>query len=95
MIKIICDKNNCCVSCINKDLNHLHFILEAHPNICLSNIIRSIKSYTSFHIFFKYKNVLKKCLWKENAFWSDGYFICSIENVSNEKLIDYILNQKC
>ena len=77
------------------DLNHLHFILETHPNVCLSNIIRSIKSYTSFHIFSKYKTTLKKYLWKENTFWSDGYFICSIGNVSNDKLVEYILNQKC
>jgi putative transposase len=26
----------------------------------------------------------KKIFWKEQPFWSDGYFVCSIGNVSRE-----------
>ena len=36
---------------------------------------------------------LKKHFWKENTFWSDGYFACSIGNVSKEIIEKYIQEQ--
>ena len=41
----------------------------------------------------KYDNFLKQYFWKEHTFWTDGYFICSIGNVSEETLKNYIKNQ--
>jgi len=31
--------------------------------------------------------------WKERTFWSDGYFACSIRNVSKEIIQKYIQTQ--
>ncbi|MCM3800449.1 transposase, partial [Caldibacillus thermoamylovorans] len=31
--------------------------------------------------------------WKERAFWSDGYFSCSIGNVNKEIILKYIQEQ--
>lgn len=31
--------------------------------------------------------------WKEHTFWTDGYFACSVGNVSEEMLKRYIENQ--
>ena len=39
------------------------------------------------------KNELAKFFWKEIIFWSDGYFSCSIGNVSKETIEKYIQNQ--
>lgn len=36
---------------------------------------------------------LAKFFWKEKTFWSDGYFSCSIGNVSKETIEKYIQNQ--
>ena len=36
---------------------------------------------------------LAKFFWKEKTFWSDGYFLCSIGNVSKETIEKYIQNQ--
>ena len=36
---------------------------------------------------------LAKFFWKEKTFWSDGYFPCSIGNVSKEAIEKYIQNQ--
>lgn len=41
----------------------------------------------------KYPNYLSKCFWKERTFFSDGYFLASIGNVSQEILKEYIENQ--
>ncbi|MEA1974640.1 MAG: transposase, partial [Bacillota bacterium] len=36
---------------------------------------------------------LKNHFWKERTFWSDGYFACSIGNVSKEAIERYIEEQ--
>ena len=41
----------------------------------------------------KYSAYLCKCFWKENTFFTDGYFICSVGNVSEKTLKEYIENQ--
>ena len=36
---------------------------------------------------------LRKHFWKEKTFWSDGYFACSIGNISKETIEQYIKSQ--
>lgn len=40
-----------------------------------------------------YPNYLRKHFWKEHTFWTDGYFACSVGNVSEEMLRKYTENQ--
>ena len=56
------------------DKDHIHYMIETEPNINLSDFVRTIKSYTTYHIWKKYRNYLSRCFWKEHTFWTDGYF---------------------
>ena len=47
----------------------------------------------SYHIWKRYPDYLRKHFWKEHTFWTDGYFVCSVGNVSEEMLRKYIENQ--
>ena len=47
----------------------------------------------TYHILKHHKNYLSKHIWKENTFFTDGYFVCSIGNVSEKQLRKYIENQ--
>lgn len=75
----------------NKD--HIHYMIETEPNINLSNLVRTMKSYTTYHIWKLHSQYLLKHFWRENTFWTNGYFICSIGNVSEKQLRKYIENQ--
>ena len=44
-------------------------------------------------IWKRYPQYLQKQFWKEHTFWTDGYFACSVGNVSEEMLKRYIENQ--
>lgn len=68
-------------------------MIETIPNINLSSLIKTLKSYTTYYIWLKYENILKHYFWKERTFWTDGYFICSIGSVSENQLKAYIENQ--
>ena len=56
-------------------------------------IVNLMKSYTTYHIWKRYPQYLRKQFWKEHTFWIDGYFACSVGHVSEEMLKRYIENQ--
>ena len=59
----------------------------------ISKIVNLMKSYTTYHIWKRYPQYLRKQFWKEHTFWTDGYFVCSVGKVSEEMLKRYIENQ--
>ncbi len=40
-----------------------------------------------------YSQILTRYFWKEHTFWSDGYFVSTIGNVSEQTLQKYINDQ--
>ncbi len=44
----------------------------------ISKIVNLMKSYTTYHIWKRYPQYLRKQFWKEHTFWTDGYFACSV-----------------
>ena len=89
----ICKKHNVIIRYMETDKDHIHYMIETEPNINLSDFVRTIKSYTTYHIWKKYRNYLSRCFWKKHTFWTDGYFVCSVGNVSEKVLKEYIENQ--
>ena len=75
------------------DKEHIHYMIETEPTMSISKIVNLMKSYTTYHIWKRYPQYLRKQFWKEHTFWTDGYFACSVGNVSEEMLKRYIENQ--
>lgn len=68
-------------------------MIELETPQSISRVVSIIKSYTTYHIWKKYSQYLSRYFWKERTFWSDGYFVSTIGNVSEERLHTYIENQ--
>ena len=64
------------------DKDHIHILLQYNPVDSISQIVSTLKSYSTYHVWKKHSVYLRGLFWKENTFWSDGYFACSIGNVS-------------
>ena len=62
------------------DKDHIHYIIETEPTMSISKIVNLMKSYTTYHIWKRYPQYLRKQFWKEHTFWTDGYFACSVGN---------------
>jgi len=75
------------------DKDHIHLMIQYIPRISISSIVNRLKSITTFHVWQKYKPFLKQHFWKENTFWTDGYFVCSVGEASPETIRKYIQNQ--
>jgi len=89
----ICNKHKIEIQTMETDKDHIHYMIEYEPTISISKIVTLMKSYITFHIWKYKENLLKKHFWKERTFFTDGYFACSIGNVSKEQLKKYIDNQ--
>ena len=68
-------------------------MIETEPTMSIGKIVNLMKSYTTYHIWKRYPDYLRKHFWKEHTFWTDRYFVCSVGNVSEEMLGKYIENQ--
>ena len=69
------------------------YMIRTEPIIFISEVANLIKRYTTYHIWKKHTEYLKKHFWEEHKFWTDGYFACSVGDVSEEILKQYIGNQ--
>ena len=59
-------------------------MIEIAPNISISKVVNLLKSYTTYHIWNKHHKYLIKHFWKEKTFYTDGYFVSSVGNVSKK-----------
>ena len=89
----ICQRYNVIIRHMETDKDHIHYMIETEPTMSVSKIVNLMKSYTTYHIWERYSTYLRKHFWKEHTFWTDGYFACSVGNVSEEMLKKYIENQ--
>jgi putative transposase len=75
------------------DADHIHFLIRNIPRLSVASIVRKLKQQSTIAIWKKYKSILSANFWKENTFWSDGYFVCLIGEASPETVRHYILSQ--
>ena len=89
----ICQKHKVIIRYMETDKDHIHYMIETEPTMSISKIVNLMKNYTTYHIWKRYLDYLRKHFWKEHTFWTDGYFVCSVGNVSEEMPRKYIENQ--
>ncbi len=89
----VCNDNKWIIDEMESDIDHLHILLDIPPKFSAMEVIGKIKQISTFRIYKKHNDFLKKHFWKENTFWSDGYFVCSTGDASTETIKKYIAEQ--
>ena len=75
------------------DKDHIHFLLSYDATDRVCDIVKIVKQETTYYLWQKYNSVLSRQYWKKKIFWSDGYFACSIGEVSSATIQKYIESQ--
>ena len=75
------------------DKDHIHMMISSVPKISPLQIVRVLKQQSTIQMWRRYASEIKKQYWKENTFWTDGYFCSTIGEVSSKTLKHYIQNQ--
>ena len=89
----IARKYNYSIIQMKTDKDHIHILLEYEPKISISNIVKQFKQYSTYKMWNYHQKYLFKQYFKSKTLWSDGYFACSIEQVSEDIIKKYIQSQ--
>ena len=81
------------IDVLETDQDHIHMLLNITPQFAISSIVNRLKSISTYRIWKLHHGYLKQQFWKENTFWSDGYFVCSIGEASADTIRRYIETQ--
>ena len=81
------------IEVMETDKNHLHMMVRSDPKLSPLQIVRRLKQMSISAVWKKYGDFLRHNFYKEHTFWTDGYFVSSIGNVSQETIKKYIENQ--
>ena len=68
LLKEIFTKHGVLIKHMESDKDHMHLMIETTPSIKLSDLVRTVKSYTTYHIWLKNEKYLK------TTFGEKGHF---------------------
>ncbi|MGN1392015.1 MAG: IS200/IS605 family transposase, partial [Sharpea porci] len=75
------------------DKDHMHFLLSYDTTDRVCDIVKAVRQETTHYLWQKYTSRLSSQYWKKKIFWPDGYFACSIGEVSSATIQKYIESQ--
>lgn len=78
---------------IGIDKDHVHLIVSSPPYWSVSQLVSRVKQLSTHKAWGKYSHILEGSYYKKKFLFSDGYFCETIGNVSEDKILDYVLNQ--
>ena len=81
------------IEVMETDKDHLHMMVRSDPKLSPLQIVRRLKQMSTSAVWKKYRDFLRHNFYEEQTFWTDGYFVSSIGNVSQETIKKYIENQ--
>ena len=89
----ICRKKKSTLLQFDGESDHVHALLDIHPDNNIAQLIASLKSASSRIIRKQFQEVVDK-VYTKPVFWSGSYYIASSGGVTIERLRKYIDNQQ-
>jgi len=74
------------IEVMESDKDHIHMMVSSEPKVSPLQIVRRLKQMSTTAIWKRQGELLHRIFWKENTFWTDGYFVASVGNVSQETI---------
>lgn len=88
----VCIKTNCILLEFSGESDHVHLLVDYHPDNNISDFTSSLKSASSRVVRKEFKEHIDKFYWK-HAFWSSSYYVASSGGAPIDKLKKYIKEQ--
>ena len=93
IITEICIAEGNGIVALETDRDHVHILISYDTTDRLSDIVKGLKQKTTHILWENHPDYLRRFYWKKRIFWSDGYFACSIGDVSTSIIQKYIETQ--
>lgn len=83
----ICQRHNVIIHKMETDKDHIYYMIETEPTISISDLVRMMKSYITYHIWKSHKKLhVKTFLERKYILYRWIFYICSIGNVSEKTI---------
>ena len=88
----VCVGTKCILIEFSGEPNHVHLLVDFHPDNKISQLVSSLKSASSRILRQEFADELSSVYWK-SVFWSGSYYVASSGGAPIEKLKEYIQSQ--
>jgi len=88
----VCAKNGSKVLEIDGEVDHVHLLIDLHPDNNISQLVASLKGASSRIIRSEFAETINKTYVKP-VFWSGSYYVASCGGAPIEKIRKYIETQ--
>jgi putative transposase len=85
--------NNSKLTDYNGESDHVHLLIDLHPDNNISDLVASLKSASSRTLREKYKPTIDRYYWGKAKLWHDSKCIVSCGGAPLETVKQYIQNQ--
>ena len=82
----IANKADFKIEVMETDKDHIHLLVSSEPKLSPLQIVRKLKQESTIRIWKLFPELLRRWFYRERTFWTDGYFVSTIGNVSQEKI---------
>jgi putative transposase len=89
----VCIKTKCQLTEFNGEADHVHLLVDFHPDNRLSALIGSMKSASSRIVQQEFADELSK-VYRKPVFWSGSYYVASTGGAPIERVKAYIKSQE-
>ena len=89
----IANKSDFSIEVMETDKDHIHLLVSAEPKVSPLQVIRRLKQESTARAWKILPEILSRWYYREHTLWTDGYFVSTIGNVSQETVRRYIENQ--
>jgi len=88
----VLEKNRCLLEECGAEDDHIHILIDLHPDNNISNLVGSLKSASSRILRKEFAQELSQFYWKK-VLWGEQYFVASTGGAPIEVLKQYIQQQ--
>ncbi len=88
----VCQKTKCLLLEFGGESNHVHLLIDLHPDNNISNLVCTLKSVASRMLWKEFEDLLSKTYWKR-VLWSGYTYLASSGGADIAMLSEYINNQ--
>jgi len=92
LIRSICEERGYNILALNGDVDHIHLLFEAGPEMTPLEFANVVKTKTARFTRRDFPQEVAKHYTKP-YFWSDSYFITTVSETSTKLVTEYIQNQ--
>lgn len=89
----VCIKTKCQLTEFSGESDHVHLLVDFHPDNNLSSLVASLKSASS-RIIQKEFNAELALVYSKPVFWSGSYYVASTAGAPIERVKAYIKSQE-